>query len=717
MAHPAPSPSPSRRPDRVQRRSGRRSWGWLLGHGLLMLLAGLWVASLASDVRTVQAELTATRKALTEAQRSLADLDVKAAQQALAPAEQHVEVARDRIERVSWTLVGVIPILGDPVDATRAVVDVVEVAVEVGQVATTRGAPFLDDGEVVPLTDGKLDLDAVLAVRGMLADMPLDELAEARDRLVAAEPRWAPSGIRDGRAIVLSAAGELLELTGRGEALFDALPTFFGSEGPRRYFLAVQTPAELRGTGGVIGYWAVLEVDEGELHLTDGGVHDAMDEVPTASAGPEEPVTGRIGRLAGDPEDAVTTTAEFEERYHHTAAAGSFSNVNVDPHLPTTARVTLDLFTHRTGEELDGMILINPVGMQGILEAIGEPLTIPPSLAEPPVPATLPPSRFARFALVDVYEIYGAGHSEARKALLRTLGDLAFAKVLAGHWDGAEVSRVVAAASRRHLQLYSEDRREQSAFSRLGVAGELVEPTDRDLLAVTVNNAVGGKQDVYVGHRVAADVTLDLPRSAEDGDSTLVRRDLDLTVEVDNPLPSTGMDLYVIGNCLVEGDRNRCFEGPPGWNRSWFSIWTRGEHTLQDRRTPQGTLPVTVGDFRGLSVVDHHLETPPRDRAWFELTLVGDVPVVFDGEALIYRLDWWRQAKAIPDLIEVTITPPDRWAVVEVVVDGGGEGRGMGVHGGGVPLRADVRGDGRGVVVGTVDADTSIEVRLEPEQR
>lgn len=682
--------------------------------GILVLTAVAGVLFIR-DARTVRSALLETRQSLGQVQSALGDVDVDEAARALDEADASLGVARSRVNGPLWSLVGWIPVAGDSVEVTRAVIDVGTAALDVAQVAVREGEDLVAGGLDVQVVDGRLDLEPLTDAREIIAAMPLGRLRDARDRLDAAEPRWAPAEIHEGRDETLAMADDALDVADRAEALLEALPGFLGVDEPRRYFLAVQTPAEARGTGGLIGYWAVLEVDDGQFTLSEAGVYDALDDVEGAEDEAAGAVTSRIGELGGDPWDGVPTTPEFEARYAHTAAPGFFSNVNVDPDLPTTARVALDLFTRRTDERLDGMILVDPLAIQMVLEAIGDPLTMPPGFDAEGVPQELAPTDFAEFVLVDIYEAYGHETGPDRKLLLRGLGDLAFAKVFDGAWDGVDVAQAIAeAGARRHLQVFSENEVEQAAFSRIRVTGELPAPETHDLLAVTVNNAVGGKQDVHLGHTTEATITLSRPRMVDgDEDQIVVTRDSTVRVTLDNPLPDSGMDTYIIGNCLVGDNVNRCFDGPPGWNRTWFSVWTPTDDRLIDRRGPDGIAGVRVGDFHGMRVFDRYLETGPEDSNWFELDLAGPVPAGWNSGTLTYRLDWWRQSKAIPDLLDVTIVAPEGWEVVEVEVTGGGNGRGMGMHGDGVPLEAAVTGDGHASVTGTVSQDTSIEVQMQ----
>ena len=567
---------------------------------------------------------------------------------------------------------------------------------------------------------GKRGLEPLLEARELVAGLPLDGLVAARDRLEAIDPLWAPRQVSDGRQDTLGFAGDAIETVGRAGVVLDAMPSFLGMDEPRRYFLGVQTPAELRGTGGLIGYWTVLEIDEGRFELSDSGVYEALDDLGVdhttdgdvaQQVDPAGAVTGSIHDLGGDPWNGVPTTPEFEERYAHTAAPSFFTNVNVDPDLPTTARVALDLFEYRTGDELDGMVLVDPIAMQRILEAVGAPVALPTDLEHPALPSQLAPSEVAQFALVDVYEVFGAGSTTQRQQLLRGLGDATFALVFDGVWDGVAMSRAISeVAATRNLQVYSEHEAEQAAFSRIGIAGELRPPEHGDLLAVTANNAVGGKQDVHLGHEIDARIELSRPRLGE-GDLVLVDCRSDVRVTIDNPLTPDGMDLYIVGNCPLTEEVG-CFDGPPGWNRTWLSVWSPGDDALQSAVNASGVVPVRADRFHGLRVIDHYLETPPTLRAWFELGFEGTVPVTFDRDRILYELARFRQSKAIPDLLDVTIIPPDGWEATAVDVGGGGSGIGMGVHGEGIELAASEM-HGEATLRGTLTEDATIVVTLE----
>jgi hypothetical protein len=689
-----------------RRRSGR-GWFWVPVVAGILLVVALAGAFLVRDLLLVRQSLLTAQASLSDVRSAAGAIDLEAAEVALVRADDELAVARSRAGGPLWSLGARVPIVGDSIDVTRAVVGVATASLDVARVAVDEGSQLLAGGVDVEVTDGQIDLSPVQDASELLAGLPLEQMVTARDQLRAVEPDWAPQEVIDGRRETLRLADETIESIELGRELLAALPSFLGADGPRSYFLGVQTPAELRGTGGLIGYFVVLTVDEGGFELSPSEVYDAIeDDVDDA------PVTGRIAQLAGDITQGAVVDEEYRDRYEHTAAAGLFSNVNVDPDLPTSAAVALDLFEVRTGQRLDGVILLDPVALQSILEAIGEDLPIPTELAgEAELPERLAPEDFARFVMVDIYEQLGSGRGPERKLLLRTLGDVAFAQVFDGGWDGVAVSRALgAAAGERHLQLHSRDEDEQASFGRLGVGGRLQPADGADLLSVTANNAVGGKMDVHLGHEVTVDVTLDDPRRQDD--QVTLQRAMTVRTEVDNPLPSEGMDPYVIGNCLVGEGTNRCFDGPSGENRTWFSVWAPEATELQAERADDGRTRVRTGTIRGLSVIDRYLDTPSQSRRGFELDLAGPAPAWTDTGELNYAWTWWAQSKAIPTLLDVTISPPDGWRIVDAEVAGGGDGRGFGVHGEGVPLEIDVDAQGRATLRGTVTADTTLHLRM-----
>lgn len=641
-------------------------------------------------------DATAAREALLDSQQAVGAVRDAVGEADLVTARDQVDEATVAIGRAAsrtsgplWSMAARLPLVGRSVAVVEAVVDVGQAAVRtVDRVVRGSEGIFDADGnlQLSRGEDGSLDLDQFATVADFLDGLPVGELRDARDRLAAAPASWVPPQLADGRRETLDLAQDAVLTLERARAAMDALPAFLGRDEPRRYFLALQNPGEARGTGGLIGFFAVLTADGGKLDITEPEKYSALvDEERTPVEAPEE----------------------FTRRYGHLNADSFFANVNVDPHLPMGAPVMLGIYEARRGEALDGVVMLDPVGTQTILEAIG-PVDVPDVAADPSgrIPDPVPAERVAEVTMVDAYDVFG-GPDPERKDFHSAFAEAAFSMLLS-EWDPVQVgNRIGQAAGRRNLQLYSVRPDEQAAFEQLGVAGRMHAVEDRDLFAVTANNAAGNKMDVHIAHRMRGHVEL----FVDERYSTGVRRTVDLEVELENPLGTTGHDIYILGNQLIN-DGELGWNGPLGLNRTWFSIWSGERTQLQRGRNADGEEEVMDSDvIHGHVAVDHYLEVPARSTRSFTVELDGAVPLHPDGPDLVYDLVLWRQAKAIPDHWDLTISPPEGWGVAAVTVEGGGDGRGMGVAGEGTPVRGALE-DGVARVRGAATQDVHVSLRF-----
>jgi hypothetical protein len=674
----------------------------LIGGPLMLGWVGL-------DLLAVRESLRDAQIALGDLRRSVGEVDVERSRIHHAVAEMELEDARRRAERPTWTIAATVPIVGPTVGVTRDVVEVAVAATDLAGRVLEDGEEFVGEGVEIEIVEGQADLEPLLASRDLLSSLPLERLVEARASLGTPREGWLPRQVVDGRDDVLTLADDTIGTIERARALTEALPAFLGADGPRSYFVGLQTSAELRGAGGMIGFWGVLSVDDGQVRFGSTEQYDPFDE---AGAPADEPRTSRVGSIRLSPTNPPDVDPAYYARYGFAAGARSFTSVNLDPDLPTSAKAILDLFELQTEQRLDGVVLLDPVGLESLLEATDGNVPLSDELGDTlGFPDGLPVEGFAEYVLAGIYGTLGYARSDERNDALREIGDAAFGEIFDGRWGSQAMARaIVEAAGQRHLQVFTADEGTQAAFREVGATGELV-AGDADLFALTANNVVGGKQDVHLGHEVDLDVQLTEVRRTDEGD-LLALRDVALTATVDNPLPTSGLDPYIIGSCYLPDQLNRCFEGNPGENRTWFSAWASPMLQVSGFTSDDGTEPNSLNaTYRDLRVVDHLHLTPAGSRASFGLEGEGRTPLRRDVDSVVYELLWWHQSKAIPDLLDVRVGPPEGWAIDRIEVIGGGSGRGMGVHGGGQPLEAEVTG-GVAHLTGTVTADTRLRVHL-----
>ncbi|MGH3665488.1 MAG: DUF4012 domain-containing protein, partial [Egibacteraceae bacterium] len=337
-----------------------------------------------------------------------------------------------------------------------------------------------------------------------------------------------------------------------GHALAEQLPGFLGAEGRRRYFFGASTPAESRGTGGLIGSYTILTVDDGQLAFGDFKASSGLPKFP--------------------PEQLAAPSRDYAERYDRFGGAGFISNLNLTPDFPSAATAIETLYERATGDEVDGTIVADPFALRALLRLTG-------------------PVEFPRLGDVDADNVvdvvantaYEAFDDPARRQAV--LGDVSVA-VLGRFLDGGgqrspvTTMRALAdAAGDGHLLLHARDNRTQRAFVRANVAGRLLDPGG-DYLSVVVNNGAGNKIDYYAQRRVRYRAAL-----AEDG--TVLGT---ATVRLRNGAPARG-ERYILG---PYDDR---FEA--GENVSLTSLYGPAGAELTSFRRGRDLAAVGVGDELG----------------------------------------------------------------------------------------------------------------------
>ena len=340
------------------------------------------------------------------------------------------------------------------------------------------------------------------------------------------------------------------------------------------------------------------------------------------------------------------------------------------------------------GQLYDGVIMLDPVALQQLL-AGGPPLPVPDELSEPPLPNPIPIDQLARVLLIDNYNVLGGDNSGARQPYLKAVAEAAIQRIFADLGDPRALAENLGRAiATRHLTMWVANEVDQTMVERLGVGGTMIRPSSgSDVLAVTGNNAAADKKDVHVTHRIVADFDLRelrLAAGATDegaalfvagGADVLATRTGTVSVEMDNPLRPGQFDDYIVGSSPPEqiGSPNSSRDrDPAGPARTWFTVWNplgfgARQVTVDGQRVLFG-----AGTIHELAATDYFLEVPLQSRGAFLADLTGTVGMVRDEDELVYTLTLWRQAKAIPDLWDLTLRAPPDLVVTDASFTGGG---------------------------------------------
>ncbi len=446
------------------RSSFGRLWRWLATLCVLLLVLVACLGYRAVQVRT---HLLEARAALTSLGADPAAMDPEELRRVQRRAQADVAAARQAVDDPLWRAVAAVPVAGSTLATVSAITRSTDTVV--AEVLPPLITAFEDVKAGELLADGRVDL-ALLETIGVSIERAGTAAAAATAELPAAE-RYLPGAVQEARRDLEDQLKTLTSGLGTADTALTLAPPMLGAQGPRRYFLAVQNNAETRGTGGLVGAYAVLRVDQGAISLERVGTNQ---EFRTA----DEPV--------------VDLGPEYSELYDQYGGRTYWSAAVITPHWPSAAAVMAGLWEAQGGGPIDGVIGIDPLAMADILAVTG-----PAQVGG----RTISADNVVDFVMRDEYAEFADGSGE-RKEVLSELAAAIYREVIAGDYEATAMARALAdAGGSGHLQLYSDDPEEQVVLAPLRVAGAL--PSEPGAyLQVSMTNAAGNKADYYLRRKV-----------------------------------------------------------------------------------------------------------------------------------------------------------------------------------------------------------------------
>lgn len=488
---------------------------------------------------------------------------------------------------------------------------------QAGVQLSSAGARAVDRAalDAIAIDDGLVPLGAVRRVEQSVGDA-VRSLDRAQRDLEAVDSPWLLPPVKRRLADQLS---RLTETKTSGQVVYRVLrhlPALLGGRQPRRYFLAVQTPSEARGSGGIIGNYGELSAEGGRLRLT------------------------RFGRTSdlnffGDPATRVLLApADYVARWSQFSPETVWQNVTMSPDFPSVASVIDNLYEQSGGAPIDGVIAVDPVTIAALLKVVG-PLAIPSW----PEPLT-----FENAERVLLHEQYLRLDGDARIDFLGDTVEALWSRLTTGRLPGIDqLARAVGSPARtKHLLLASFHSAEEDLFNDTGVAGAMA-PVTGDFLAVVTQNASENKIDWFLRRETEYDIRVD-PNTGD--------VDARLKVTLRNGAPRDGLPPYVIGSPAELGL-------PPGDNRLFLSVYTPWEVT---EAVVDGVGAAFDKAFeRDRKAFSRFVVVPAGGAVEVELTLRGRL------HSATYRLDVHRQPGITPDDLTTRLMVQGRPAVVRRV--------------------------------------------------
>ena len=586
-----------------------RSWRRVHHRMLAAVLAAFFICSVAGAVSLARARTHALR-GISSAREGL-DLARAGKPDESRPlftsARSALSEARSPLRGLLGHLGLVVPILSQHIRTIDNLANSADAVVTAAESAANKA-----DLKGLRVSGGTVDLNRLneLAVQVRNAD---DAIETADIALAGARGPWLLPSLINSAASLRTELLDASATTTQARDILNVLPDMLGANGPRTYLLVLPTPAEARGSGGVIGNFAEITAVNGNLSLSKFGRNSELNS-------------------EGTPFDARSLTAptDFVARYARFGAARIWQNANMGPDFPSSAQAMAGLYPQSGGRPVDGVISADPFTLAALLKIVG-----PISVASWPEPIT---ADSAPEILLHRAYIANESNNSERITLLSDVSMAAWDKLLSSPLSPRQLTDTLGPQTRsRHLQLWMTRPKELAFLSSIGLAGQ-VPPVLGDSLGVFVNNASGNKIEWFLHRTMDYAVVVDPKTGMVDATLTVVLR---------NDAPTSGLPDYIIANAAPD------VLLPKGTSRLYVSTYSA--LALKTATMNGKELPTENELELERNVFSSWVEIPSRSST----TLTYHFRGLINGGRDRYRLDYFQQPLVNADATTVSVRTTD----------------------------------------------------------
>lgn len=429
--------------------------------GVALVAAIAWVGvrgfQAAHALHDVQRELRATQSAVAAGQVDQAGAHVVAAQQA---AQRAHHLTSDPV----FALASAVPWLGQTPNAVRTVSATVDDLAR-GPLADLVAAGHLLAPASLRPQANQLNVPAIQQAAPYLASAAAD-LHAAQVRIDALPVNATPGRLQSSVTALRDQLSGLASDTASAAKAAQVAPAMLGADGPRTYFLAFQSPNEARGTGGLLGAYGLLRVDNGTITIEKLAPNTAL------------PGTWR------------TLPVNLGKAYHafYDDQSAMWSNANLSPNYPYAAQLWRAMYQQHHHTRIDGVITVDPVVLSYVLSATG-PVELPDG-------RVITDANVVRFSQHEIY--HWSSNDAVRNAYLQQIARAAFHKVFAGTGSTQGLLDAFArGAGEKRVLVWSSHPADEQVLATTSVGGQIPEGP-QPYAGLAVINASGDKMDYYL---------------------------------------------------------------------------------------------------------------------------------------------------------------------------------------------------------------------------
>ncbi len=322
-------------------------------------------------------------------------------------------------------------------------------------------------------TDGKIDLQPLVAAQPAVAK------ATTRSARRPARPTRIDTGdtvsaVTDAVNQLRASLASVSEQAAVADKVVQLAPAMLGDGGAKQYLVLFQNNAELRAGGGIPGAVALLDVEDGAIHLAEAGV--------------------TAGFLGPYDDPVLPLTTDTQGLYG--AITGEYmQDVTLTPRFDTSAKLAREMWKRQFGQRVDGVLSIDPVTLGYILKATG-PVDLPTG-------DRLTSDNAVQLLLSDAYAKYP--DPAVQDLFFASAASAVFTKVSEGGFDPKEfIAALTTGVDEGRVKLWSADKGEQAELTGTAIAGGLpTSDSSSQQFGVYLNDATGAKMDYYLEKTVS----------------------------------------------------------------------------------------------------------------------------------------------------------------------------------------------------------------------
>ena len=314
--------------------------------------------------------------------------------------------------------------------------------------------------------------------------------------------------------------------------MVNTFAALFENPSPKTWFIATQNLAESRGTGGIIGSYAIIQTSNGHLTLLETGSDQDL-----AKLGPVR---------------SPLMTSEYANFWGIDAKI--WQDLNAGGNTPTAGQIIVDSWRNATGQRLNGVVFMGQ-GTTAHLLGLTGPITV--------AGKTLDHQNAAEYLAKGIY----ADHSsvEKKNQFVRNFAAATFKALLTQQPDvRGLLASLTGPQQGDQLLVYSTDASQQQRLEQQGLAGQIGQNAGSRVW-LTLNNAGGNKLEAYL----QTSAVYRLSTCGTKNVNGLPSRKASLTVNLQNRAPATGLPAYVTSR----SDKNWSANFVPGTNRELVTVY------------------------------------------------------------------------------------------------------------------------------------------------